>query len=137
MSDPGPLTKVQQRLLNEVLAYREGRPNETGATASDGHRNEASNGERVLRYGGHRGRRSWLKRPSLAGVLLAAFAAAALLLVQVVSGSGSRVLANNAAAASFPRRLCSIRASSSPPASRCRREAAGSLCAGQRSLRLC
>jgi hypothetical protein len=93
MSDPRPLTKVQQRLLNEVLAYRDGMPNETAATASEGHRNEASYGERVLRYGGRRGRRSWLERPALAGVVLATCAVAALLLVQVVSGSGSRVLA--------------------------------------------
>jgi hypothetical protein len=93
MSDPRPLTKVQQRLLNEVLAYRDGMPNETAATESEGHRNDASYGERVLRYGGRRGRRSWLERVSLAGVALAAIAVAALLLVQVVSGSGSRVLA--------------------------------------------
>jgi hypothetical protein len=93
MSDTRPLTKVQQRLLNEILAYRDGMPNETAATASEGHRNETSCGERVFPYAGPRGRRSWLERVSVAAVALAAVALAATLLVQVVSGSGSRVLA--------------------------------------------
>ena len=92
MSDPRTLTKVQQRLLHEVLAYRDGMPNETAAAESAGHRNKTSAGDRVLQYGGHRGWRNWLKRPSLGGVVLAA-CVAALVFVLVGTGSGSRVLA--------------------------------------------
>ena len=91
MSDQRTLTKVQQRLLNEVLAYRDGLSNETAATESGGHGNKASAGARALQYGGHRGWRSWLNRPSLAGVVLAACVAALVLVVG--TGSGSRVLA--------------------------------------------
>jgi hypothetical protein len=92
MSDQSRLTKVQQRLLNEVLAYRDGMSNETAATESGGHRNKASAGDLALQYGGHRGWRSWLKRPSLGGIVVAA-CVAALVFVLVGTGSGSRVLA--------------------------------------------
>ena len=91
MSEPGTLTKVQQRLLHEVLAYRDGMSNDTAATESGGHRNTSAP-DRALQYGGHHGWRSWLKRPSLGGVLIAV-CLAALVFVLVGTRSGSRVLA--------------------------------------------
>ena len=66
---------------------------EAEATESTVRGKEISDGDRALQYGAqHPGWRSWLKRPSLGGVVLAA-CIAALVFVLVGTGPGSRVLA--------------------------------------------